>query len=288
MDRRLADLLKLLELERIEINLFRGESRDIGAPQVFGGQVLGQALIAACATVQNRIVHSLHAYFLRPGDFNAPIVYEVDRARDGTSFTSRRVIAIQHGEQIFNMAASFQVPQQGLEHQLTMPQVPPPEELKDFDAYRREILPHIPDKLRGMLRYERPFEFRPVHLPDYFKREKLAPVKHVWFRAVDGVPGDQTLHRSLLAYVSDYHLLDAAMLPHGISWLRDDVRLASIDHAMWFHRDVRVDEWLLYSIDSPSASGARGLARGSIFARDGTLVASTGQEGLIRVLPPGA
>jgi acyl-CoA thioesterase-2 len=230
----------------------------------------------------------LHAYFLRPGDFNAPIVYEVDRARDGTSFTSRRVIAIQHGEQIFNMAASFQVPQQGLEHQLTMPQVPPPEELKDFDAYRREILPHIPDKLRGMLRYERPFEFRPVHLPDYFKREKLAPVKHVWFRAVDGVPGDQTLHRSLLAYVSDYHLLDAAMLPHGISWLRDDVRLASIDHAMWFHRDVRVDEWLLYSIDSPSASGARGLARGSIFARDGTLVASTGQEGLIRVLPPGA
>jgi acyl-CoA thioesterase-2 len=288
MDRRLADLLKLLELERIEINLFRGESRDIGAPQVFGGQVLGQALIAACATVQNRIVHSLHAYFLRPGDFNAPIVYEVDRSRDGTSFTSRRVIAIQHGEQIFNMAASFQVPQQGLEHQLTMPQVPPPEELKDFDAYRREILPHIPDKLRGMLRYERPFEFRPVHLPDYFKREKLSPVKHVWFRAVDGVPGDQTLHRSLLAYVSDYHLLDAAMLPHGISWLRDDVRLASIDHAMWFHRDVRVDEWLLYAIDSPSASGARGLARGSIFARDGTLVASTGQEGLIRVLPPGA
>jgi acyl-CoA thioesterase II len=288
MDRRLADLLKLLELERIEINLFRGESRDIGAPQVFGGQVLGQALMAAYATVQDRIVHSLHAYFLRPGDFNAPIVYDVDRARDGTSFTSRRVIAIQHGEQIFNMAASFQVPQEGLEHQIAMPQVPPPEELKDFDTYRREILPRVPEKLRGILAHERPFEFRPVHLPDYFNPEKLEPTKHVWFRAVDRVHANQALHRCLLAYVSDYHLLDAAMLPHGVSWLRDNVRLASIDHAMWFHRDVKVDDWLLYAIDSPSASGARGLARGSIFARDGTLVASTGQEGLIRVLPPGA
>ena len=288
MDRRLADLLKLLELERIELNLFRGESRDIGAPQVFGGQVLGQALMAAYATVQDRIVHSLHAYFLRPGDFNAPIVYDVDRARDGTSFTSRRVIAIQHGQQIFNMAASFQTPQAGLEHQIGMPQVPPPEQLKDFDAYRREILPRVPERVRGMLQYERPFEFRPVHLPDYFKPEKLEPLKHVWFRAVDSVPPNQELHRCLLAYVSDYHLLDAAMLPHGVSWLRDDVRLASIDHAMWFHRDVRVDDWLLYAIDSPSASGARGLARGSIFARDGTLVASTGQEGLIRVIPAGA
>ena len=282
MDRRLADLLKLLELERIEINHFRGESRDIGAPQVFGGQVLGQALMAAYATVQNRIVHSLHAYFLRPGDFNAPIVYEVDRARDGTSFTNRRVVAIQHGEQIFNMAASFQVPQEGLEHQISMPQVPPPEDLRDFDAYRREILPHVPENLRGMLRYERPFEFRPVRLPDYFKPEKLEPVKHVWFRAVDRVPVDQTLHRCLLAYVSDYHLLDAAMLPHGVSWLRDTVRLASIDHAMWFHRPVRVDEWLLYVLDSPTASSSRGFAIGKIFSQDGTLVASTAQEGLIR------
>ncbi len=287
MDRRLADLLKLLELERIEINLFRGESRDIGAPQVFGGQVLGQALMAAYATVENRVVHSLHAYFLRPGDFNAPIVYDVDRARDGMSFTSRRVIAIQHGEQIFNMAASFQTTQAGLEHQIGMPQVPPPEDLKDFDSYRRELLPRVPEKLRDMLRYERPFEFRPVRLPDYFKPQKLEPVKQVWFRAVDRVPNDQTLHRCLLAYVSDYHLLDAAMLPHGISWVHGNIRLASIDHAMWFHRDVRIDDWLLYAIDSPSASGARGFARGSIFARDGTLVASTGQEGLIRVLPAG-
>ncbi len=285
MDRRLADLLKLLELERIEINLFRGESRDIGAPQVFGGQVLGQALMAAYATVTDRVVHSLHAYFLRPGDFNAPIVYDVDRARDGQSFSSRRVIAIQHGEQIFNMAASFQAEQPGLEHQISMPQVRPPEELKDFETYRRESLPLIAEKLRRVMQHERPFEFRPVRLPDYFKPEKLDPVIHVWFRAVDRLPPDQTLHRCLLAYVSDWHLLDAATLPHGVSLVRGNVRMASIDHAMWFHRDVQVDDWLLYSIDSPSASGARGFVRGSIFTRAGTLVASTGQEGLIRVLP---
>lgn len=285
MDRRLADLLKLLELERIEINLFRGESRDIGAPQVFGGQVLGQALMAAYATVEGRMVHSLHAYFLRPGDFDAPIVYEVDRARDGGSFSNRRVIAIQHGAQIFNMTASFQTPQEGFEHQVSMPQVPPPEELRDYESYRRELLSLIPEKLRRVFQHERPFEFRAVRLPDYLKPEKLEPLKHIWFRAVDRLPAKQTLHRCLLAYVSDYHLLDAATLPHGISWVQDNVRIASIDHAMWFHADVRVDDWLLYSIDSPSASGARGFARGSIFTRAGKLVASTGQEGLIRVLP---
>ena len=185
MDRRLADLLRLLELERIEINLFRGESRDIGAPQVFGGQVLGQALVAAYATVEARIVHSLHAYFLRPGDFNAPIVYEVDRSRDGQSFSSRRVTAIQHGEQIFNMAASFQAPQQGVEHQIPMPKVPPPEDLKDMETHHREMIPQIPEKLRRLFEHQRPFEFRPVRVPDYFKREKLEPIKHVWFRAVD-------------------------------------------------------------------------------------------------------
>jgi acyl-CoA thioesterase-2 len=284
MDRRLADLLRLLELERIEINLFRGESRDIGAPQVFGGQVLGQALVAAYATVEARIVHSLHAYFLRPGDFNAPIVYEVDRSRDGQSFSSRRVIAIQHGEQIFNMAASFQAPQQGVEHQISMPHVPPPEDLKDMDTHHREMIPQIPEKLRRLFEHQRPFEFRPVRVPDYFRREKLEPIKHVWFRAVDRPRADQALQRCLLAYVSDYHLLDTATLPHGISWLRSDVRLASIDHAMWFHADVQIGDWLLYAIDSPSASGARGFARGSIFSRDGKLVASTAQEGLIRVL----
>ncbi|HEY4645044.1 MAG TPA: acyl-CoA thioesterase II [Steroidobacteraceae bacterium] len=288
MDRRLADLLKLLELERIEIDLFRGESRDIGSPQVFGGQVLGQALMAAYATVEQRVVHSLHAYFLRPGDFNAPIVYDVDRSRDGGSFSNRRVVAIQHGEPIFNMAASFQLPQQGLEHQITMPQVPAPEKLKDYETYRREILHLIPEKLRRVFMHERPFEFRPVYLPDYFKPEKHEPIKHVWLRAVDRLPEGQTLHRCLLAYVSDYHLLDTATLPHAISMVHGNVRMASIDHAMWFHADVRVDEWLLYSIDSPSASGARGLVRGSIFTRHGKLVASTSQEGLIRVLPSGS
>lgn len=285
MDRRLADLVKLLDLERIEINLFRGESRDIGSPQVFGGQVLGQALMAAYATIEGRVVHSLHAYFLRPGDFNARIVYDVDRSRDGGSFSTRRVAAIQHGEPIFIMAASFQIPQQGLEHQMPMPQVPPPEGLKDFESYRREILHLIPQKLQRIFMQERPFEFRPVHLPDYLKPEKLEPIKHVWFRAVDRLPEGQTLHRCLLAYVSDYHLLDTATLPHAISMVHGNVRMASIDHAMWFHADVRADDWLLYAIDSPSASGARGFARGSVFTRDGKLVASTAQEGLIRVLP---
>ena len=285
MDRRLADLLKLLELERLEINMFRGESRDIGAPQVFGGQVLGQALVAASATVEGRIVHSLHAYFLRPGDFDAPIVYEVDRSRDGQSFSNRRVIAIQHGQQIFNMTASFQVPQSGVEHQLPMPKVPPPEDLHDMDTHQRELIPQFPEKLRRLFEHQRPFEFRPVRMPDYFKRERLEPIKHVWFRAVDRPPDDVALQRCLLAYVSDYHLLDTATLPHALSWVGGSgVRLASIDHAMWFHADVQVADWMLYSIDSPSASGARGFCRGSIFTRAGKLVASTAQEGLIRVL----
>lgn len=284
MDRRLADLLKLLELERLELELFRGASRDIGAPQVFGGQVLGQALVAASATVVGRIVHSLHAYFLRPGDFDAPIVYEVDRSRDGHSFSNRRVVAIQHGEQIFNMTASFQIPQPGVEHQLPMPQVPPPEDLHDMDTHQREMIPQFPEKLRRLFEHQRPFEFRPVRMPDYFRRERLEPIKHVWFRAVDRPPDDVALQRCLLAYVSDYHLLDTATLPHAVSWFGSGVRLASIDHAMWFHADVQVADWLLYSIDSPSASGARGFCRGSIFTRAGKLVASTAQEGLIRVL----
>ena len=244
MDRRLADLLRLLELERIEINLFRGEPRHQRAPGVrWTGPRPGTGGGLRHGT--ERMVHSLHAYFLRPGDFNAPIVYEVDRSRDGQSFSSRRVTAIQHGEQIFNMAASFQAPQEGVEHQLPMPKVPPPEDLKDMDTHHREMIPQIPEKLRRLFEHQRPFEFRPVRVPDYFKREKLEPIKHVWFRAVDTPPPDQALQRCLLAYVSDYHLLDTATLPHGISWLRSDVRLASIDHAMWFHADVQIGEWLL-------------------------------------------
>ena len=284
MDKRLADLLKLLDLERIEINLFRGESRDIGTPQVFGGQVLSQALMAASATVDGRGVHSLHAYFLQRGDFNAPIVYEVDRARDGRSFSNRRVVAIQHGEQILNMTASFQVIQPGLEHQISMPHVPPPEDLKDFEV-SRETLPLLPEKLQRLLQHERPFQFRPVRVRDFTKPEKLEPVKLVWLRAVDGVPPDQGLHRCLLTYVSDYHMLDTATLPHAISLIPRKLRIASIDHAMWFHRDVQVDDWLLYAIDSPTASGSRGFVRGSFFTRAGSLVASISQEGLIRAVP---
>jgi len=283
-NRLLEDLIKVMTLERLELDLFRGESRDIGSPQVFGGQVLGQALMAATATVENRVAHSLHAYFLRRGDFNAPIVYEVDRARDGNHFSTRRVVAIQHGAQIFNMSASFQSAESGLDHQLAMPDVPPPEELPDLQSYYRDVLEHVPAIVRRHLELKRPFEFRPVNPPNFLKPQKLPPLKNIWFRAVAELPNDEALHQCLLAYVSDFNLLDTAMRPHGISLETSRVVIASIDHAMWFHRRVRVDEWLLYATDSPSASGARGFARGSVFARDGRLVASTSQEGLLRVV----
>jgi acyl-CoA thioesterase II len=282
VDQRVADLLALLELEPLEVNLFRGESRDIGAAQVFGGQVLGQALVAASRTVEGRIVHSLHAYFLRRGDYDAPIVYTVDRSRDGHSFSSRRVVAIQHGEQIFTMAASFQKPEVGLDHQIQMPKVPPPEELADTTRPPPEFLARLPERRRHLLEAPRPFEFRMVEPFDYLQPRKGLPQRHVWFRAVARLPDDEALHRCLLAYVSDFNLLDTATLPHGAMYLTGEVMLASIDHAMWFHRPFRVDEWLLYSVDSPSASGARGFARASVFSRDGRLVASTAQEGLVR------
>jgi acyl-CoA thioesterase-2 len=283
MDHRLAELLKQFELERLEVNLFRGESRDIGSPQVFGGQVLGQALMAAYATIEGRVVHSLHAYFLRRGDFNAPIVYDVDRSRDGKSFSTRRVVAIQHGEQIFNFAASFQLPETGLNHQLPMPTVPPPESLADLGKPSAELLQRMPVTLRRFLQRERPFDFRSCEpiLPN--AAGPTSSVRNTWFRAVDRCPDDDALHRCLLAYVSDYTLLDAALSPHAAGHSRANLAVASLDHAMWFHRPMRVDDWLLYSTDSPSASGARGFARGFIFSRDGRLVASTAQEGLMRV-----
>ncbi len=284
MNRLLEDLIKVMTLERLELNLFRGQSRDIGSSQVFGGQVLGQALVAASATVEARAVHSLHAYFLRRGDFNSPIVYEVDRARDGNHFSTRRIIAIQHGAQIFNMSASFQSVERGFDHQLPMPQVPAPEELTDLDTHTRAILPHLPPAIRRVLEQKRPFEFRPVQPPNFLQPQKMSPFRNIWLRAVEKLPDDDALHRCLLAYVSDFNLLDTAMMPHGIPTAAAKLVIASIDHAMWFHRNVRVDDWLLYSTDSPSASGARGFARGSIFARDGRLVASTSQEGLLRVM----
>jgi acyl-CoA thioesterase-2 len=284
----LEDLLTLLELERIEDNIFRGESRDIGSAQVFGGQVLGQALSAAHHTVDGRVAHSLHCYFLRRGDVNAPIVYEVDRARDGGSFSVRRVVAIQHGRPIFNLAASFQAPEAGLEHQAAMPDVEGPEGLADVTEVAPEVIDRLPEKLRRFLLDERPFEFRPVRPLNFTRPKKLPPVKQVWIKAVDRLPDDASLHQNLLAYVSDYELLGTSVLPHGLSFGHGNVQMASLDHALWFHRELRVDEWLLYSFDSPNASGARGFARGQFFTPNGTLVASAAQEGLIRVLPEAA
>lgn len=277
---RLPELLKILDLERIEDNLFRGDSRDVGAPQVFGGQVLGQALVAASRTVEGRQVHSLHAYFLRRGDLSVPIVFEVDRSRDGGSFTSRRVVAIQHGLPILTMSASFQAAEPGLEHQAPMPAAPPPESLRDLGEIEAEVIERMPHKAAGYFRNQRPFEFRAVSPDDYLTREKRPARKLVWFRVTGQLPDDQSLHRCLLTYVSDYHLLATATMPHGVNFL--ELQVASIDHAIWFHRDLRVDQWMLYEIESPSASGARGFSRGAIYARDGALVASVAQEGLIR------
>jgi acyl-CoA thioesterase-2 len=279
----LADLLQLLELERIEDNIFRGESRDIGGERVFGGQVLGQALTAASYTAGLRQVHSLHAYFLLPGDVNAPIVYEVDIARDGKSFSTRRVVAIQHGRPIFNMAASFQSPEQGLEHAVPMPEVPGPDGLADVRVVAPEILAKVPDKMRRFLTGERAFELRPVEPVHLVSPPKQEPRRHVWLKTVDRIPDSADLHRNLLAYVSDFHLVATATLPHGVHFAEGNVQLATLDHAMWFHQPFRVDDWLLYSMESPSASGGRGFALGRLFSRDGRLVASTAQEGVIRV-----
>lgn len=282
----LTDLIALLKLERIEENIFRGDSRDIGSPQVFGGQVVGQALSAAQHTVEGRVAHSLHAYFLRRGDVTAPIIYDVDRARDGGSFSNRRVVAIQHGRPILNLAASFQSPEDGLEHQGEMPEVPPPDGLKDLTEVAADVLENVPMKLRRFMTDKRPFDFRPVDPVSLDAREKLPPKKQVWIRAVDRLPDDRALHQNLLAYVSDFELLATSTLPHGLSMTRESVIMASLDHALWFHRDFRMDDWLLYSMDSPNASGARGFARGQLFNCSGKLVASTSQEGLVRVADP--
>ncbi len=276
----LDDLITLLKLERIERNIFRGESRDIGSAQVFGGQVLGQALSAAQHTVDGRVVHSLHAYFLRRGDMQAPIVYEVDRARDGGSFSARRVVAIQHGRPILNLAASFQDPEPGVEHQSQMPVVPAPSDCADILEAESELVQLVPELMRRHMADKRAFEMRPVLQPG----AAGAAARNVWIRAVDALPDDPTLHQNLLAYASDYELLGVATIPHNMPFAEGRVIIASLDHALWFHRRFRMDEWMLYAIDSPNASGARGLARGQFFSESGTLIASTAQEGLIRVI----
>ena len=280
----LEALIHLLRVERLEHNLFRGTSADIGSPSVFGGQVLGQALIAAARTVEGRLAHSLHAYFLRPGDMRAAIVYEVDRIRDGASFTTRRVSAIQHGRAIFTMAASFQVAEPGVEHQSTMPVVAAPEDLLNeaqLFALARERHPGLLDKWSGRAR---PIESRPLHPLDPLAPEPREAASGVWLRTVGALSdNDPVLHQALLAYASDFSLLRVAMHPHGMSFLQPRVQSVSLDHAMWFHREVRIDDWLLHAIDSPSAAAARGFCRGSIYSRDGRLVASVAQEGLLRL-----
>jgi acyl-CoA thioesterase-2 len=283
MDPQLTDLIHLFDLEKLEENIFRGESQDIGTPQVFGGQVLSQALYAASQTVaEKRSVHSLHAYFLRPGDVNAPIVYQVDHSLDGRSFSNRRIIAVQHGKQIFNMTASFQVEEQGLAHQAVMPDLPGPDGIPDFQDLRQAEIEKYPEKVQRFLKHRHPFFVRVVPRDDGGEKQ-LEPVKYVWMKSIEMLDDDPGLHQRLLAYISDYQLLSTATLPHGdVNLLRGNLQMASIDHAMWFHRPCRVDEWLLFSYDSPSASGARGLARGQIFNQAGVLLASTAQEGLIR------
>ncbi|MFT4257521.1 MAG: acyl-CoA thioesterase II [Pseudoxanthomonas sp.] len=283
-----SELIELLSLERLEENLFRGQSRDIGTKYVFGGQVLGQALAAAQATVEagsGRLAHSLHAYFLRAGDIEAPIVFDVDRTRDGGSFSVRRVTAIQHGKVIFFCAASFQAEEPGAEHQMPMPPAPLPEDVPPSAPMPAEQLAKLPPKIQRWLARGGPFEFRRVHPRNELHPEKQPPFQQVWFRFGEPVGDAPELHRALLAYASDFHLLGTATFPHALSYYQPGVQMASLDHALWFHRPFRADDWLLYSIDSPSAQNARGLARGQIFDRHGRLVASTAQEGLIRVNP---
>ncbi len=279
----LAELIELLALEKIEENLYRGRSQDLGWGTVFGGQVLGQALSAAVQTVpSDRAVHSLHAYFLRPGRVDLPVVYEVDRIRDGKSFTTRRVVAVQAGKPIFNLSASFQEAEEGFEHQDAMPDAPPPETLKSLLELARAVADRIPEPLRGPFTADSPIELRPATPIDPMRPKPGPPHQMVWYRAAGPLPDDPALHRYLLAYASDFQFLPTAMRPHGVSWLSGRMQVASIDHVMWFHRPFRMDEWLLHVIESPTASGARGLVRGRFFTQDGRLVATTAQEGLIR------
>jgi acyl-CoA thioesterase II len=283
MSKVLEELVDLLALERIEENLFRGQSQDLGWGAVFGGQVLGQALSAAEKTVgDQRTVHSFHSYFMRSGDAKKPIVYDVDSIRDGKSFTTRRVVAIQSGRPIFTMAASFQKPEPGFDHQVTKPDAPGPDGLLSEQQLAKQAEARIPEAFLERALAERPIEVRPVNPQDPLNPDKRPPHRQMWYRAAGRLPDEPSVHQYLLAYASDFNFLGTAMQPHGVSWLSGKMQVASLDHAMWFHRPFRFDEWLLYVVDSPSASAARGLVRGQFFTQDGTLVASTMQEGLIR------
>jgi acyl-CoA thioesterase-2 len=279
----LLDLLDLLDLEPLEHNLFRGSSPKEGWQRVYGGQVLGQALVAAVRTMEEpRPVHSLHGYFLLPGDPAHPIIYEVERTRDGASFSTRRVKAIQNGRIIFTMAASFHKSEDGFDHHSEMPDVPPPETLPSARELMARLIDTLPDNMRGYWLRDRPIDMRPVDVSRYLGRDKQRPVQHIWMRANGALPDDPKLHQAVLAYGSDFTLLDTALIAHGKLLFDNDIQLASLDHALWFHRPFRADEWLLYAQDSPNAYAARAFCRGSFFDRRGHLVASAAQEGLVR------
>jgi len=279
----LDGLLSILDLEPLEENLFRGRSPQQGWQRVYGGQVLGQALVAAVRTVPaDRVAHSLHAYFLLAGDPSRPIVYNVERVRDGRSFTTRRVTAIQHGRAMFVMSTSFHVAEPGLDHQDEMPKVPQPEELPSEQQLTAKLLAHLPENMKSYWERERPIEMRPVDVSRYFARRKGAPEQAIWMRASGRLPDAFPLHQCVLAYASDFTLLDTALIAHGKLMFDKDMQLASLDHGLWFHRPFRADEWLLYAQDSPSGHGARGFCRGKVFTRDGVLIASVCQEGLMR------
>ncbi len=283
MSKAVQNLLAVLDLENLEQNLFRGRSPQSGWQRVFGGQVIGQALVAAQRTVSaERRVHSLHGYFMRPGDPEVPIIYEVDRIRDGRSFTTRRVVAIQHGHAIFSMSASFQIVEEGLEHFIEMPDIPKPGELMSEKKLAEQFIDHAPENVRKYWQRERPIELRPVSLKHYLSREKLEPKQNIWIRSTGQLPSDLAIHEAVLAYASDMTLLDTALYAHGGRVFDQKIQTASLDHSMWFHRPLNIEDWHLYAQDSPNSSGARGFTRGGIYNQTGTLVASVAQEGLIR------
>ena len=290
MSAAMQELLAILDLERLEHNLFRGRSPKESWQRVFGGQTIAQALVAAQRTVEpDRHVHSLHGYFMRPGDTTLPIVYEVDRIRDGGSFTTRRVIAIQHGEAIFSLEASFQGDEEGLEHQVPMPLgVPTPDTLLSQQELMGKFGEAVPEGIRRYWERERPIEMKPAMLQHYTSREKLEPRQNIWIRTTGPVPADRAIQSAVLAYLSDMTLLDTSTFAHGRAIFDPDIQAASLDHAMWFHRPNPLDGWLLYTQDSPSTQGSRGFTRGTLYAEDGTLVASVAQEGLIRLRRPPA
>ncbi|GBF27104.1 acyl-CoA thioesterase 2 [bacterium MnTg02] len=282
MSTAITNLLDLLDLEPLEHNLFRGRSPQQGWQRVFGGQVIGQALVAAGRTVDGRFAHSLHGYFMRAGDPSVPIIYEVDRIRDGKSFNTRRVVAIQHGEAIFSMSVSFQIEEKGFTHQIEMPDVPKPDELPSESEIKEKFVDQLPAAIKAYWERERPIELRPVDFSRYLSSDRRKPIQNIWMRTTGPLPDDRALHQCVLAYASDFTLLDTALIAHGRVLFDPRLMLASLDHALWLHQDFRADQWLLYAQDSPFTGGARGFCRGSIFSPDGTLVGSVAQEGLIR------